>query len=241
VSPYRIYREWGAAAIVLFPAADSPTRRTTVGRLVMLLLVVLVGIVAGRALVVATTNSGRLTPAQLDGLRIAGRYYPIREICPVVDEAALAEGLGDRALRDAGLRTTGNFFRVTDYNREVLMQCGWRNRGSDADPRVSIVLSAVVFADPAAQIPACQPESLAGAPRPVTVGRYRGCRQDGPATATIVVVDDNVRVQCVVETAESRVLDGLVDRTARQCARLLDQLADARPVSFFGRNFWTVT
>lgn len=213
---------------------DSPNRSG--GRpaaLTAALVVTLFAVFILRGLVLTWTNQGRVSLDDTHNAALHGRYYPVEELCPLIDDDEFTDAMGGTTFT-----ATGNELELDAVN-SVYMGCGWEGSG------VSLSFQAVVFIDGEtrkdAVEPSCEPtEQRAETAKWVSAGGYRACEWDSLIKHGTSIQDDNVFVVCGFSPPRLKTssLEGAV---REECAHLVDQLArNQRPISFWGNGFWTV-
>ncbi|SHN04007.1 hypothetical protein [Cryptosporangium aurantiacum] len=215
-------------------------RRRPTTRLALALAGTAVGLLLVRLIVVLVINSDRADASAVKNIEFSGRYYPIKMVCPLINDDALEKSLGDPALREEGLFATGNGFVADEISRSVTTRCGSQNLGYATDPQVQFFFSATVFAEPVdkAKFPCGAgpgEKSSEG-----TIGDHQVCRITSPNNAATYVVDDNAVIRCSVEAVDDASIPRMTRAAETQCAEFIDALARARPVSFLGPGFLTV-
>ncbi len=193
------------------------------------LLASLAAILALRGVGVLVSNSGSLSPDFLHGFTSRGRYYPVDKICSVLDPGALQDAIRDGDQLDG---TTTVFEATTDH---VVEECQFQNKD------VVFTFTAGVYPDAAMrQNVTCTPDNPGEKVETIPVGRYSVCRWQGVAEGGSLIVDDNAVVGCRASPSDVSSLPALQPAVQRNCVRLVDKLAAARPAPYWGNRFWTI-
>jgi hypothetical protein len=213
-------------------------------KLLVFLLIVFAAMLVSRVIVVAVVNNGRATSAQLEGLRLDGRYYPVEKLCLAIDDDALEEGLkGSRLDRGTfSLLATGNGFDVSigDGASLVSVRCGSQNWEYDTDPQVYFYFTALMYEGSPARKFDCR-ESEPGQKAEITdVDGFTSCRRDDGFEISHRIVDDNAEFTCQVKSQDETLLPALERVMRSECVDLMDELADSRPIPYLGNGFLTV-
>ena len=210
----------------------------------MVLLIVVAAMLVLRVIVVAVVNNGRATSAQLEGLRLDGRYYPVEKLCLEIDDDMLDDGLeGSRLDRGTfSLIATGNGFNVDtgDGAPLVSVSCGSKNWEFDKDPQVIFDFTAVIYQGEPARAFDCR-ESVPGQRAAITdLDGFTSCRRDDGFEISHRVVDDNAEFTCEVKSQDEKLLPALERVMRDQCVDLMDTLANSHPIPYLGNGFLTV-
>lgn len=198
-------------------------------RLVSVLLASLAAILVLRGVGVLVSDAGGLSSDLLHGFASHGRYYPVDKICSALDPGALQD-----AVRDGGqlAGSTTVFEATTDH---VIEECQFQNKD------VVFTFSAGVYPDAAMRDDlTCTPDNPGEKVETITVGRYTACRWQDVAEGGILIVDDNAVVGCKASPTDVSSLPALQPAVQRNCVRLVDELAAARPAPYWGNRFWTI-
>lgn len=209
-------------AVIIGSSGPGPAR------LAFALVVSFVAMLALRGVGVVWHNSAGLDPDYRRGFAADGRYYPVDEVCPVLDQGALEDAVG----HGGELTAETTAFEAGEYG--VRQGCQLRNND------VTFTFQVGVYPDAASNdTPACATDQKVQKAETVTDGRYTVCRWLQLTNGGVLIADDNAVVRCIANPTDLSSLPSLQPAMQRACVRFMDALARARPARYWGDHFWT--